>query len=56
MKILNVKCRKCDSSELYAFTNGPHMELRCCNCGKFVKFANKDEKKFIANEVKEIES
>lgn len=50
MKILELKCRKCNSSELYLITNGPHIEARCSKCGKFVKFLNKDEKKFIVNE------
>lgn len=44
MKIKNYKC-KCGSEEFFYTVENNHYGLYCSSCGKWLKWANKEEKR-----------
>lgn len=42
-----LKCTKCGSTSVYSQEDGPHVGIYCCACGKWIKWANKNEKKLL---------
>ncbi len=46
MKIKEYKC-KCGSDELFPARKGNHVGIYCCRCGKWLKWANKDEQNLL---------
>lgn len=44
MKIKDYKC-KCGKDDFYMYSNGNQTGICCSCCGKFLKWASKDEKK-----------
>ena len=49
MKIKNYKCHGCGSDDFYAETSaqGNKVGLYCLYCGKWLKWANKEEKRLL---------
>ena len=39
-----------NSNEIYVELSGPHLKASCKDCNKFIKFLNKDEKKYLEKE------
>lgn len=46
MKILDIKC-KCGSDDLFCKENGTQVGIYCSKCGKYIKWAGKDERNLI---------
>lgn len=42
---LHGKCIKCGSTDTIVKSNGPHKGLYCANCGKWLKWLSKKEKR-----------
>lgn len=47
MKIKNYRCVACGNKDFYAESNNMHMGIYCSTCGKFYKWADKDEKNLL---------
>ena len=47
MKIKDYKCPECKSNEFFFLCADPHVGLYCKVCGRFLKWANKNEKNLI---------
>ena len=50
MKIKNLKC-SCGRDDFFASKEGNHTGLYCSYCGKWLKWANKEEKRLIKENV-----
>lgn len=46
MTLPGVIC-KCGSEEIFAMQSNQHIKLICAKCGRYIKFANKQEKNLI---------
>lgn len=46
MTLPGVIC-KCGSEEIFASQSNQHKKLICAKCGRYIKFANKQEKNLI---------
>lgn len=44
MKIKNLKCENCKSDDLKFLERGTQLGIYCAKCGRYVKWANKDER------------
>lgn len=44
MKIKNYRCKSCGSQDFFLADNAMHIGIYCNECGKWVKWANKDER------------
>lgn len=40
------QCKKCDSSDFWFMKKGEHLGIYCINCGRWLKWADKDEQNF----------
>lgn len=41
------RCPKCNSSDVFTETNGSQIGLYCGDCGKWIKWVNKDEARLV---------
>lgn len=46
MRLPGVIC-KCGSEDIFASQSKQHIKLICTKCGRYIKFANKQEKNLI---------
>lgn len=46
MRLPGVMC-KCGSEEIFASQSNIHIKLICAKCGRYIKFANKQEKNLL---------
>ena len=46
MTLPGVIC-KCGSEDIFASQSNQHIKLICAKCGRYIKFANKQEKNLI---------
>ena len=46
MTLPGVIC-KCGSEDIFASQSNQHIKLICAKCGRYIKFANKNEKNLI---------
>lgn len=46
MRLLGVIC-KCGSEDIFAVQSNQNIKLICAKCGRYIKFANKQEKNLI---------
>jgi Fe2+ or Zn2+ uptake regulation protein len=44
MRLPGVIC-KCGSEDIFALQSKQHIKLICAKCGRYIKFANKNEKR-----------
>lgn len=44
MKIKNLKCKNCGSDDLKFLERGTQLGIYCAKCGRYVKWAGKDER------------
>ena len=47
MKIKDYKCPECKSDDFFFLEAGPHIGIYCKTCGRFLKWADKNEKNLI---------
>lgn len=47
MKIKNYKCKACNSQHFFFAEDAMHIGIYCASCGKWLKWANKDERNLI---------
>lgn len=50
MKIKDYKC-KCGNDDFFFVVKGDHKGIYCTNCGKWFKWADKNEKNLIMREM-----
>ena len=53
MKIF--ECEKCNSKDVFVEQNGNNIGLYCSDCGKWIKWLNKDELRLAERQIKEQE-
>jgi hypothetical protein len=46
-------CSKCNSTEVFIEQNGNNIGLYCADCGKWIKWLNKDELRLAERQIKE---
>lgn len=49
MKIF--KCQKCNSKDVFVQTSGNNTGLYCGDCGKWIKWLNKDEQRLAERQI-----
>ena len=49
MKIF--KCQKCNSKDVFTQTSDNHVGLYCGDCGKWIKWLNKDEQRLVERQI-----
>lgn len=47
MKLNNYKCLNCGNDTFMTIKKPPHIGIYCSQCGRFFKWANKDDKNLI---------
>ena len=48
---MKLYCHKCQyETDIMVSISGPHLKASCCECGKYIKFLNKDEVKQLEEE------
>jgi transcription elongation factor Elf1 len=49
-------CKFCNAEQFVIKPNGPHRELSCASCGRYLKFVNKDQANYLAQNSKLMEA
>ena len=47
MKIKDIKCPDCKGQDMFGKRSGSHLAIRCRNCGKWIKWADKNERQLL---------
>lgn len=48
---MKLYCHRCQTErEVFITPSGPHLKASCCNCKRYIKFLNPEERKYIETE------